>query len=443
MLDIKFIRQNPQIIKEACRKKQVNVDIDRLLEIDKKRRQTIMAIEQMQAEKNKASKQIANLKNKPERDKIILEMQELDRSNDRLASDLKALEEEFNALMLQLPNPPLADVPEGKDDRDNKPIRQWGKPKQFDFIPLDHVVLGEKLDLIDIEKAGKITGARFGYLKREAALLEFAIIQHTFNILTSTKILKSIADSVKKGYSAKTFIPVVPPVMIRPDVFRKMARLSEADKDERYYLPQDDLYLIGSAEHTLGPLHQDEIIDEDELPIRYVGFSTCFRREAGAAGKDTRGILRVHQFDKIEMESFTTPEKSLLEQNFFVAIQEYLVQSLKIPYQVVMICTGDMGKPDARQVDIECWLPGQNKYRETHTSDLMTDFQARRLNTRYRKKDKTVEFVHMNDATTFAIGRILIAILENYQQKDGSIKIPTVLQKYIGKTEIKNKRGER
>ena len=216
-----------------------------------------------------------------------------------------------------------------------------------------------------------------------------------------------------------------------------MARLTEDDKDERYYLEKDDLYLVGSAEHTLGPLHMKETLFEKDLPKRYIGFSTSFRREAGSYGKDTRGILRVHQFDKLEIESFTTGENALLEQEFIVAIQEYLMQSLKIPYQVVFIATGDMGKPDARQFDIESWMPGQNKYRETHTSDLMGDYQARRLNTRVRFKDGTKEFVHMNDATVFAIGRMLIAILENYQKKDGSVKIPAVLQKYVGIKDIK------
>ena len=256
----------------------------------------------------------------------------------------------------------------------------------------------------------------------------------------SEKELKKIADSVTKGYSVKPFIPIVPPVLVRPDVMTKMARLTEQDKDERYYLPKDDLYLVGSAEHTLGPMHMDETFNEDDLPVRYLGFSTSFRRESGSYGQDTRGVLRVHQFDKIEMESFTLPEESTKEQDFIVAIQEKLVQALKISYQVVMISTGDMGNPDARQIDIECWMPGQGKYRETHTSDLMTDYQTRRLNTKVRRKDGRIEFAHTNDATAFAIGRTLIAILENYQQEDGSVKVPEVLQKYIG-VEVIRRRG--
>jgi seryl-tRNA synthetase len=210
---------------------------------------------------------------------------------------------------------------------------------------------------------------------------------------------------------------------------KKMDRFDPID--DRYYFKEDKQLLVGSAEHSLGPIHMNQIIKEENLPIRYIGYSTAFRREAGTYGKDMRGILRCHQFDKLEMESFTTAENGLAEQNLIVAIQEYIVGQLEIPYQVVAICTGDIGKPDYRQIDIECWMPGQNKYRETHTSDYMTDFQSRRLNTKYKKTDGKTELVHMNDATAAAIGRMLIAILENYQQKDGSVKIPKVLQKYM------------
>ena len=223
---------------------------------------------------------------------------------------------------------------------------------------------------------------RFGYLKDGAALLEAALIQFVFEVLTDEKVISDIINTLKTKVPSKTFVPVFPPVMIKPEVFKKMARLSEEDKEERYYIPSDNLYLIGSAEHTLGAMHINELIPEEELPIRYLGFSTSFRREAGSYGKDTRGILRVHQFDKLEMESFTVGERAEAEQEFLVAVQEYLMQQLNLPYQVVMVCTGDMGKPDARQIDIEVWLPGQQRYRETHSADLMTDYQARRLNTR-------------------------------------------------------------
>jgi len=425
MLDIKFIRENPEKVKEACKAKQVVCDIDKILQLDQERKKLLQDIEALKARQNKLGKA------------DIAEAQGLKQQIKAKEPTFKNVEDELSKLLLEVPNVPLPDVPVGKDEKENKVVKTWGKLPAFTFTPKDHVVLGQDLDLIDTEKASTITGARFAYLKKEAALLEFALVQYVLSVLTQGKILKKIADSVEKGYSPKPFIPVVPPVMIRPDVLRKMGRLSEQDKEERYYLQQDDLYLIGSAEHTLGPLHMDEALGEETLPLRYLGFSTAFRREAGSYGKDMKGILRVHQFDKLEMESFCVPEDSLNEQNFFVAVQEYLMQGLQLPYQVVNVCTGDMGKPNARQIDIETWLPGQGKYRETHSADLMQDFQARRLNIKVKRKDGKTEFAHMNDATAFAIGRTIIAILENYQQKDGSVKIPKVLQKYIGKSEIK------
>jgi len=218
---------------------------------------------------------------------------------------------------------------------------------------------------------------------------------------------------------------------------KKMARLSPETEIERYAIPRDNQYLIGSAEHTLGPMHIDEVLEEKNLPIRYFAFTAAFRREAGSYGKDTKGILRQHQFDKVEMEAFTTPEDGAKEQNFLVGIQEYLMSELGLPYQVVAICTGDMGAPDFRQVDIETWMPSENKYRETHSSDYNTDYQARRLNTKIRTKEG-MGFAHMNDATAFAMGRTIIAILENYQQKDGSVLIPKVLQKWMGRKRLRN-----
>ena len=423
MLDIKFIRENLKEVEKSLKKRGANFDLDELLKLDEKKRKLQTELEGISAEKNKASKEITSAKTPAQKKKIIGGMQKIDKKADKIKPELNKLEEEIRGLLYKIPNILAEDVPTGKDESENVVLKQVGKVPTFNFEVKDHVALGEALGIIDLKTAAQVSGARFVYLKGKLALLQFALIQHTFDVL------------VKKG-----FIPVIPPVMIKPEIYEKMARLSEEDKNERYYFPQDDLYLIGSAEHTLGPLHIDEILEEKNLPLRYVGYSTAFRREAGSYGKDTKGILRVHQFDKIEMESFTVKEDSLKEQDFIVGLQEELVKSLKIPYQVVMICTGDMGKPDARQIDIECWMPGQNKYRETHTSDMMTDYQARRLNTRVKRLSGKTEFVHMNDATAFAIGRILIAILENYQQKDGSVKIPKILQKYLGFKEIKPKK---
>ena len=418
MLDIKFIRQNQKIVQEACKNKNVLLDIEDILNLDKKNKDLLDKVENLRCQKNKLGKDDVS-----EARKIKMHIKELEPM-------LKEVEDLLETLMLQVPNIPMEDVPLGKDDTENQKIKEWGEPTKFDFEAKDHVALGEKLDILDIKRASKVAGSRFGYLKGGLALLEMALIQYSFEVLTSPEIIKKLANSIDKNYSDKVFVPVIPPVMIRPEVFTRMARLSPKNKEERYHLAQDDLYLIGSAEHTLGSMHMDETILEDQFPIRYVGFSTSFRREAGSYGKDTRGIFRVHQFDKIEMEVFSLSENSLKEHKLLVAIQEYLMQSLKIPYRVMMVCTGDMGKPDARQIDIEAWFPGQNKYRETHSADLMTDYQSRRLKTKVKRKNGS-ELVHMNDATAFAIGRTLIAIMENYQQEDGSILVPDVLKKYV------------
>ncbi len=419
MLDINLIRQNPESVKKGISAKNTNPKlVDDFLALDGEWRKLTKETDDLRAQQKKLSDERKIEKAKELKDKI-----------QSLEGDLKEIEKNREEILWQIPNLPSEDTPTGKNETENEVIRKWGEPKEFDFKPRDHVELGELLDIIDIEHASKVSGTRFNYLKGPVALLEFSLINYVFDVLTDKKIIKSFAAKIDKNYSDKLFIPVLPPVMIRPDVLDKMGRLKP--EEERYYILKDDLYLAGSAEHTLGPLHMDEIIPEEKLPIRYIGFSTSFRREAGSYGKDTRGILRVHQFDKLEIESFTTPEDSIKEQDFIVAIQEYFMQSLEIPYQVVAICTGDMGGPDARQIDIEAWMPSQNRYRETHTSDMMTDYQARRLNTRVKRKDGKLEFIHMNDATAFAIGRMIIAILENYQQKDGSILVPKVLQKYL------------
>ena len=265
-------------------------------------------------------------------------------------------------------------------------------------------------------------------------LLQFALIQMCLEILTNKETLASIAEKAGVSIDLSVFTPVIPPVFIRPLVQVKMARYMAPE--DHYLFPNDDLMLIGSAEHTLGSMHMNKIFEESELPLRYAGYSTAFRREAGTAGKDTNGILRQHQFDKLEMEVFSLPENAIKEQNFLVSIQEYVLQTLGLPYQVISVCTGDMGFPDTRQIDIETWMPGQNKYRETHSSDYTGGFQARRLNTRVRRKDGKIEPVHMNDATVISVGRILIAIIENYQQEDGTVRIPDALRKYINKEVI-------
>ena len=408
MLDIKFIREHPEIVAKAAKNKNVKVDVGRIIELDEQRRSKQGELDTLNHTKKELAKARdidGGKKNKQETAK--------------LESELKTVETELNELLYKIPNIPTDDTPVGNDESENQIIKTWpadGKPlagkgdQPFKYKP--HWELGEALDVIDNERAGKVSGARFTYLKRELAIMEYALVQFALSFL------------VKEG-----FTPIVPPIFIKPDVFAKMARLEP--KDERYYIPSDDLYLIGSAEHTLGPLHMDEIIPEKNLPIRYVAFSPALRREAGAAGKDTRGIIRLHQFHKIEMEVFSTPETGMQEHLNLIAIEEELLQALNLPYQVILKCTGDIGDPNARGVDINTWMPGQDRFVETHTADYMTDYQARRLGTKYRKSDGSTEYVHMNDATALAIGRTIVAIMENYQTKEGTIKVPEVLKPWM------------
>jgi len=414
MLDIKLIRQNPKIVKEGSKNKGIKVDIDRLLEVDKKRRETLQALEDIQAQKNKASKKIPEIKDEKEKRKIILQMKEIDKNSDRLNKTSKELDEEFNKLMLQIPNLPQEDVPIGKDEKENVVLKEVGQKPKFDFKPRDYMEIAERLDLIDIQRAAKVSGTRFGYIKRETVLLEFALINLAFDVLTKER-----------------FIPIIPPVMLKLEVARGMGYFEQTDKEDAYYLPKDDLYLVGTSEQSIGVMHANEVFQEKDLPRRYAGFSTCFRREAGAYGKDTKGIMRVHQFDKVEMFSFCHPEKSKEEHQFLLSIEERLMNLLKIPYRVLHMCTAEIALPQAAKYDIEAWMPGQNQYRETHSTSTCTDFQARRLNIRYRDKSGKLNFVHTLNGTVFAIGRILIAIIENYQQKDGGILVPEILQKYL------------
>jgi seryl-tRNA synthetase len=424
MIDIELLRKEPDRVRTAAKVKNHDPKmVDEFLKLDGEWRELTKEIGEKRAEQKKLSEKRDIEGGKKNKEEI--------RS---LEEKVAAIEKKREEIWFKIPNLPSDDTPVGKDDSENKVVRTMGKPKDFDFEPKDHVALGEALGLIDIETAGKVSGSRFAYLKGDAARMEFALVQYTLETLSNAKVIESIANGVKPGYHHGAFVPVVPPVMIRPEIFARMGRLEP--KEDRYHIPSDDLWLIGSAEHTMGPMHMDEAISEEKLPIRYIGFSTAFRREAGSYGKDVRGILRLHQFDKLEMESFTAPEDGATEQDFFVAIQEYLMWSLELPYQVVICSTGDQGDPDTRHFDIETWIPSQKKYRETHSADYTSDYQARRLGTRVRRKDGKAEFVHMNDATAFAIGRTLIAIMENYQTKEGKIEVPKVLQKYVGKAII-------
>jgi seryl-tRNA synthetase len=430
MLDIHFIRENADLVKAGAAKKKVEVDIDRLLQVDDERKSLRQQMDERKAEQNRMSGTIQRADG-VEKDKLIEQMRHVKDGYTEFEAKFNELTEEWTKLLLAIPNLPSPDTPEGPDESANVVVREWGEKPQFSFRPRPHWEIGENLNIINTQKAAEISGARFAYLLGDLVLLQFALVQHVFKTLGSESLLKEIATTAGLDINPRPFIPVVPPMMMRADVMGRMARLHPIE--ERYYFEKDELVFIGSAEHTLGPLHMNEIIDENRLPIRYVGYSTSFRREAGTYGKDTRGILRLHQFDKLEMESFVRPEDGFREQDFFVAIQEHLMQSLKLPYQVMAICTGDMGAPDQRQFDINTWMPGQDTYRETHTSDYIGGYQARRLNTRVKSSVGELTHVHMNDATAFAIGRTLIAIIENYQQEDGTVRVPEALVPYVGK----------
>jgi seryl-tRNA synthetase len=328
-----------------------------------------------------------------------------------------------------VPNVPLENVPIGVSEKENAVVREWGKKPSFDFEPKNHWQIAEERGLIDKERAAKVAGSRFAYIKGDLVRLQFALVQFGLDVLTNEEVIKKIVQDFDIKTVSKPFIPVLPPAVARTDVYIATGRLNK--EEQTYKLEGDDLWLNASAEHTLAPMYLNETLSEADLPLRYVGYTTAFRREAGTYGKDVEGIIRLHQFDKLEMESFTKPEDGLNEHLLMVAIQEYLVQQLVLPYQVLEKCTADIGFPNAKGVDVEIWMPGQNKYRETHTADFISDFQARSMQTRV-KKDSGTEFVHTNDATAFAAGRMLVAIIENYQNADSSIRIPDVLQPYLG-----------
>lgn len=425
-----FVRDNVDLVRAALDNKRTKVDLDRLLELDVQRRQLQVETETLRAEQNRAGEEIAKESDPEKKSEAIGAMKQL---KDRLRAAEERLEpvrQEFELLLLALPNVPFDDVPVGPDESANQVLHSWGEPKKFDFPVKDHLELGEALGLINVERAAEVSGSRFVYLVGGLARMQFALLQYVLNILTDREQIRQTIERAGLELSDTPFVPVVPPLMIRPEAFARMARLEP--REERYHIPSDDLYLIGSAEHTLGPLHMDQLLKEADLPLRYFAYTAAFRREAGSYGQDTRGIIRQHQFDKIEMETFCLPESSRSEQELLVALQERFLQDLELPYQVMNVCTGDMGKPDARQIDMECWMPGQGKYRETHSADLMTDYQSRRLGTRVRRNDGEIQYVHMNDATALAMGRILVAIIENGQQADGRISVPKILVPMMG-----------
>lgn len=425
MLDIRFVREHAQRVQQASRDKGYDVDVEKLLRLDEERRTLQTHVDELRTRRNENA---ATMKGgKPDQEQI----DEGKRIKIELAERevyLDGIEKEYIALLKKVPNMPSQDVPVGPSENENVIARTVGQPTSFDFEPKNHAEIAEAKGWIDKERAAKVAGARFGYLKGDIVKLQWALMQWAMDQLTDSDVLRNIAERAGLQVSAKPFTPVLPPLMIKTDMYDAMDRLEP--RDDRYKIEGEELWLQGSAEHVLGSMHSGEILDAHELPIRYVGYATSFRKEAGTYGKDMEGIIRMHQFDKLEMESLSSAETSLDEHLFMVAIQEYLMQQLELPYRVMQKCTGDIGKPNARGIDIDVWLPGQGKYRETHTADYMTDYQARRLQTRYRSASGT-ELVHTNDATAFS-QRPLIAIIENYQTVDGDVQIPVVLQPYLG-----------
>lgn len=431
MLDIRYIRENQQKVQKAADDKGYAVSIDDLIEIDDRRREMQQQVDELREQRNNNA---AQMKGGKPNDDLIAEGRRIKVDLSKREGYLAEVDKEFIHLLKQVPNMPHDDVPFGKTEDDNQEVKVVGDIPNFDFEPKNHYEIADAKGWLDKERAAKVAGARFAYIMGDMVMLEQAIIQFVMNTLTDeSKIKQIIADAGLDNLSTRPFTPVLPPLMIKTEPYDQMDRLQPSD--DRYKIEGEELWLQGSAEHVLGSMHAGEIFEAADLPRRYLGFATSFRKEAGTYGKDMEGIIRMHQFNKLEMESFTNAADSYNEHLLFVAIQEYLLQQLKLPYHVLLKCTVDIGKPNARGVDMEVWLPGQGQYRETHTADYMTDYQARRLNTRVRT-DNGLELVHTNDATAFALGRAMVAIIENYQTADGDVRVPTVLQPYLAGREI-------
>lgn len=413
MLDVKFIIENPELIKAGAAKKQVKVDIDKIVSLYNERNEKVQAIDQLRARQNEVSKQIPQTEDKAA---LLEEMTKVKQEIKTLEPSIAALEAEIDELALSVPNPPHQSVPEGKSDEENIVARTHGEKPHFDFVPKDHIELGKELDIIDIERGVRSSGARFYYLKNEAVLLEFALVQFVIHKLRN-----------------KGFNPVIPPVLVKEEAMYATG-FFPADRNEIYHVnpDDDDLYLVGTSEVPLTMLHAGEIIEEKDFPIRYAGYSTCFRREAGSYGKDTAGIIRVHQFNKIEMFSFCHPDKSWEEHELIRETEEEIMQELGFHYQLVNICGGDLGAPAAKKYDIEVWIPTQEKFRELTSCSNCTEFQARRSKIRYKDDQGKNLYAHTLNGTAVAVARTLVAIIENYQNADGSVTVPTVLRQWMG-----------
>jgi len=414
VLDIRFVRANPDAVRRAARVKRLEFDVDRLLEVDAELRRLKQTSEEMKAQQNRTSKEIAKMQG-PEREQRIAEMQALVGRVRELGEQQKTVEEEFDRLMLYVPNVPAAEVPEGKDDSENVEMHRWGTPRQFDFEPKDHVALGLDLNLVDFERAAKLSGSRTYFLKGTGALLELAVLRLALDHIQS-----------------KGFTPMLVPLFVRPLAMVGTAYYPGGE-EQAYQLERDGMAMIGTAEVPITSFHAHEILDESQLPVLYAGLSPCFRREAGTYGKDTRGLYRIHQFQKVEQVVVcrADPEESLRWHRAILQNSEELLQKLELPYRVVNVCGGDLGRPQIQKFDIETWMPSRGGYGETHSASRFHDFQARRLELRYRDASGKVQYCHTLNNTVIASPRILIPILENYQRADGTVDVPAALRPYL------------
>ncbi|GAB4118120.1 MAG: serine--tRNA ligase [Candidatus Caldatribacteriota bacterium] len=416
MLDLKFIRSNPEKVKEALNKRREKINLDEVLQLDQERRNLIVEAGNLKETRNKVSEEIGRLKKeKKDAQEKILAMREVSDKIKELDNQIKEMEEKINQILLEIPNLPHESVPVGEDETGNKEVRKWGKPREFDFTPLPHWDLGEALDILDFERGAKVASARFTVLKGMGARLERAIINFMLDLHTKEHNYKEI----------------FPPFLVNAATMTGTGQLPKFEGD--LFKCENGLYLVPTAEVPLTNLHQQEILKEEELPLYYTAYTACFRKEAGSYGQDVRGLIRQHQFNKVELVKVCRPEDSYQELETLTLNAEEVLKRLELPYRVIVLCTGDMGFSSAKTYDIEVWLPAQVRYREISSCSNCEDFQARRAMIRYRSKDKErVNFVHTLNGSGLAVGRTLVAILENYQEKDGSVVIPDALRPYMG-----------
>ena len=417
MLDMKFVRENPELVMDAMRKRNANVNLDEFLELEKKRRELTLQVEALKSQRNAASQEIGKMKKAGEN--ADAQMAEVRALGDKIAEDdkeLKDIEARLKEILMTIPNMPAADTPVGSSDADNPVVRTWREPAKFAFEPQAHWDIGEKLNILDVERAGKVSGARFTFYRGLGSRLERSVINFFLDIHTG-----------ENGYTE-----FFPPFIVNKDSMQGTGQLPKFAED-MFKLEGLDYYLIPTAEVPITNLHRDEILSGDDLPLYYTAYSACFRAEAGSAGRDTRGLIRQHQFNKVELVKFTKPEDSWDELEKLTANAEKVLQLLELPYRVVRLCTGDIGFSSAATYDLEVWLPAANCYREISSCSNFLDFQARRANIRFRRDTKSKpEFVHTQNGSGVAVGRTVAAILENYQQADGSVIVPKVLRPYMG-----------